>query len=126
MPLEHVIDVEHQLVRSRGWGELTDADVIGHQARVAADPRFNPDFNQLVDLRDVTGTQDLSGRTIEQVSRKTVFSPTSRRAVVAASAAVFGIGRMGALYREVAGGKDVIRVFQAMEDALQWLEEANG
>jgi hypothetical protein len=95
----HVIDVERQLVYSRGWGDVTDADLLDHQQRLAQNPRFHSDCSQLWDF----------------------LGPSSRRAIVVQGSASFGLARLFENYRDLAGGKDQIRVFMSLESARAWL-----
>jgi hypothetical protein len=49
------------------------------------------------------------------------FSPSSRRAWVAPSPFLFGMGRLIATYREIAGGEEQFRVFYNRSEALKWM-----
>jgi hypothetical protein len=122
MPSDYVIDAEHGLVRSRVWGAAADAELFDHQRRLAADPRFNSDFSQLIDSRDVTSTEGLTGSGIESVALRHLYGPRSRRAIVVSRPDTFGIARMFESYREISGGEEAIHVFWNLADALAWLE----
>jgi hypothetical protein len=122
MPSDYVIDTEHRLVRSRLWGVATDADLFNHQRKLARDPQFNSDFSQLVDAREVTSTKGLTGRGIENVARRHLYGPHSRRAIVVARPDTFGVARMFESYSEIAGAKEAICLFWNLADALAWLE----
>jgi hypothetical protein len=50
-----------------------------------------------------------------------IFSPTSRRAMLAPIDVIFGIGRMFQMLRQ-ARGETGIRVFRDREAAMRWLE----
>jgi hypothetical protein len=122
VPSDYVIDAEHRLVRSRLWGEVTDADLLDHQRRLAADPRFSSDFSQLIDSRDVTSAKEVTAFGIQNVARRHLYGPQSRRAIVANRPDVFGLGRMFEGYARASGSEETIRVFWILEDALAWLE----
>jgi len=55
------------------------------------------------------------------LARRTIFSPTSRRAFVAASPAVFGMSRMWEILTELSDNHQQIRVFDDLSSALSWL-----
>ena len=51
MPTEYFIDTERRLVVSRGTGVFSHADFLEHMETMRPDPRFQPEFNHLVDGR---------------------------------------------------------------------------
>jgi hypothetical protein len=122
MPSDYVIDTEYRLVRSRLWGDATDADLFDHQRRLAEDPQFSSDFSQLIDSRDVTSAKDITAFGVRSIARRRLYGPRSRRAIVAPKPNVFGLGRMFESYCKTSGGKEAIRVFWILADALEWLE----
>jgi hypothetical protein len=122
MPSDYVIDIEDRLVRSRLWGEVTDADLLDHQRRLAEDPQFSSDFSQLIDSRDVTSAKEITAYGVRSIAQRRLYGPRSRRAIVAPRPDVFGLGRMFESYCQTSGGKEAIRVFSVLADALEWLE----
>src|SRR5882672_7062247 len=54
MPYSYWIDVEREVVFSRIWGTLTDEQVAAHAVGLKADPRFDAELNQILDLRELT------------------------------------------------------------------------
>jgi len=101
MPFSYVVYAKHRLVISPGSDLVTWKEIRERQDQTKTDPEFNPDFNQLVDLRAVTGFDMTSGQTSTPASRM-IFSVTSKRAFVAANPAVFGIGtNVGTFYGNV-------------------------
>jgi len=115
MPADFIIDVTHGVVLTTGTGEFTRADFIEHMSRLKADPNFNPDFNQVVDCRAIT-LLNLNGDEVRDLASQSIFSVRSRRAFVASSDLQFGLGRMFAAYREMAGQQ--MMVFKDMQEAL--------
>jgi hypothetical protein len=126
MPADYTIDTERRLVYSRGWGDLTDADLLEHQRRLALDPRFHPDFSQLIDLLGVSSAEGVTANGVMEVAKRHVYGPRSRRALVATDLATFGLARMFQTYRDIAGGDDQIHVFTSLEDAWAWLRMSPG
>lgn len=121
MPVKYVIDKERRPVISTAWGRVTFAEARAHQERLRGDPDFHPEFNQFLDATAVTAL-DISSEEAKTIGRNSPhFSASSRRAWVAASALLFGMGRMIGIYREMAGGAEQFRVFNDREQALKWL-----
>src|SRR5262249_39817770 len=63
MPVVLKIDTHRKIVYSTFYGKIDDAQVAGHRFAIAADPDFNPDFNEIVDFTAVTEA-DLSESTL--------------------------------------------------------------
>ena len=121
MPAEYIIDKKRRVVISTAWGRVTFAEARAHQKRLKNDPDFRPEFNQFLDATGVTAL-DISSEEAPTLGRNSPhFSSASRRAWVAANPFLFGIGRMIAVYREIAGGTEQLRVFNDREEALKWL-----
>ena len=122
MPVGYTIDNERRLVITTGSGCVTFAEVKAQYDQILSDPAFNPEFNQLIDGTAIT-TLDLSVDEVRTIVQRKVFSPTSRRALVATLPAIFGILRMAGTYHEVTNVAPAkICVFHDMASASQWLE----
>jgi hypothetical protein len=121
MPTSFEIDTKRRLVISSGSGRVVVEEMIEHQRRLQADPRFQPDFSQLVDF---TGTEkvDISPQDVARLAELALFAPTARRAIIAANPLVFGFSRMYGMFRELAGEKG-IRVFRTREEAMRWIDQ---
>jgi hypothetical protein len=120
MPFSYVVYNEHRLVISTGSDRLTWEEIQDRQDQTKTDPDFNPEFNQIVDLRAVTAL-DLTQDQARSLARRMIFSLTSKRAFVAASPAVFGVGRMWEVFTEMSDNPSQIRVFYDLPSALKWL-----
>lgn len=119
MPARYTIDKERRLVMSVGTGVLTAADMLVHQRQLKKDPDFDPDFSQLSDFTAVTAV-DIRGEEVRALAVASIFSPTSRRAMLVATDEQFGLSRMFSALRE-ARGEHGIRVFRDRDEALRWL-----
>ena len=119
MPETYAIDTQRGVVFSKGTGVFTYVDFCEHMTRMQADPRFKPDFNQLVDCRALTAFE-LTGDQINELAGNSIFSVRTRRAFVVSSDLQFGLSHVFAAYRELRGEAD-IRVFREMREALLWL-----
>jgi hypothetical protein len=120
MPFSYVVYSEHQLVISTGSDLVTWEEIKTRQDQTKTDPDFNPGFNQIVDLRAVTGF-DMTSDHASLLARRMIFSATSKRAFVAASPAFFGMGRMWEILAEMSDTPSQIRVFYDLPSALKWL-----
>jgi len=120
MPFDYVIHKERRLVISTGSGRVTSAEIETRMNQALSDPDFNRDFNELVDLRAATAI-DASSDEARMLAGRKLYSPESKRAIVAASPAIFGMGRMWQAYTELSQETSQIRVFYDLPSALEWL-----
>jgi hypothetical protein len=120
MPFSYVVYSEDRLVISTGSGRVTWEEIKDRQDQTKTDPNFNPEFNQIVDLRTVTGF-DMTSDHARLLAHRMIFSATPKRAFVAASPAVFGVGRMWEMFTEMSDSPSDIRVFYDLPSALKWL-----
>ncbi len=119
MSESYVIDPQRRVVFSRGTGIFTYAEFVAHMNRMRADPRFRPDFDQLVDCRETTGFE-LTGEQVAEMAARTIFSVRSRRAFVIASSLQYGLSHMLASHLELRG-ENGVRIFRDLAEALEWL-----
>lgn len=119
MPAFYKIEKQNRLVLSTASGIVTMAEVRGHQQKLAIDPDFDPTFSQLMDVSHITKIE-LTTEDIRRLAQETLFSPTSRRAILVNSDAAFGFARMFQMLRESAG-ETGIEVFRDLNEALEWV-----
>ena len=119
MPAFYKIDKGRGLVLSSASGVFSLADALGHQQRLLKDPDFDPSYSQIADFTHCTQF-DLSGDDVRTMAERTVFSPSSRRAILVPNDLAYGLGRMFEMLRENEGEKG-IRVFRALDEALDWV-----
>jgi hypothetical protein len=120
MPFSYVVYKNHRLVISTGSGCVSWNEISERQHQTKTDLAFDPEFDQLVDLRAVTRFE-MTSQQAGMLTRRTVFSSTSRRAFVTASPAVFGMSRMWQILTELSDKNQQIRVFSDLPSALKWL-----
>jgi hypothetical protein len=120
MPFDYFVYKEHRLVISTASGLVTWDEIKARQDQTKTDPEFNPEFDQIVDLRSATRVE-LSGDQIRFLANRRIFSSRSRRAFVAPNPSVFGAGRMWETYTEFSKNPTEIRVFWDLPSALKWL-----
>ena len=99
---------------------MTFAEITDHQNRLLTDPNFDPAFDQLIDMSEVTSLA-MSAREAEIVSSRRIFSQTSRRALVAVLPDVFGLGRLMKTHHDISSGHELSGVFRNREAAEEWL-----
>mgnify|MGYP003332024599 FL=1 len=114
-----MIDPTRRLVTSRGTGTFCYRDHLDHVETIGRDPRFQPEFNHLVDCRGFDHF-DLTSAEIQAMSRLTIFAASSRRALVVASLLHFGLARIFAALRSRSHRQETA-VFRTLDDAVKWL-----
>ena len=119
MPADYKIDKERRLVMSTASGAFTLADALAHGEKLLKDPDFEPNFSQLMDLTQITAWE-IDPEELRSMAQLNVFSPQSRRAILATTDVVFGYARMFEMLRDFAG-ETGIRVFRNRDDALAWV-----
>ena len=123
MPLNYVIDKPHRLVTSTATGVVTYSDLTSHQSRLKNDPDFDPTFDQLVDGTAVTQLE-LTTENVRAIARQRLFAAGSRQAFATSSEFAYGMARMFELYRDSAGTGRMVRVFNGLEAAQEWLQHS--
>lgn len=119
MPADYRIDPKGRVVYSRGWGLLSDEDLIRYQERLNADPDFRPHYSQLVDLSGVEALE-LSSEGVRMSAAAEIWSPEARRAFVAPMDAAYGMVRM---HEAFTGGENPnVRIFRCIAEARAWLQ----
>jgi len=118
MPASYQLDLENRLVRTRGWGVLTDPEVRDLYDRLRVDPDFEPSFQQLCDLREVTDLKTTADA-LRALARRPTFAQGVRRAFVVGREVDYGLSRLFQAYSEPQGS--VIEVFREWEAAEAWL-----
>lgn len=118
MPGSYLIDVKTGIVYTRGWGILTDEHIAEHARALRADPRFDPGFRQIVDLRELTDVR-ITGRGIRDVAAINPFRRDARRAFVVVSDETFGLTRMFGFFSE--SSSEQFGIFRTIEPALEWI-----
>lgn len=108
------------MVICTAWERLTFAEAKATQDQLKNDPEFNPEFNQLLDLTAVT-VLDISTDEARMIARLVFFSPTARRAFVATSPSIFGMGRLMGTHDEMARYAEQVGIFHDRVTALKWL-----
>jgi hypothetical protein len=121
MPLTYQVDKENHVVRSRGTGVLTMADLLGYFAETRADPAFDEGMQRVMDLREVTqlpSSEDI--RTLASFARNKAPVQTARMAIIASSDLAFGVSMM---FKAFVGYGERLLVVRNEDEAMNWLEK---
>jgi hypothetical protein len=118
LPADYEINAELRLVITHASGILTDSDVLDYYTRLKNDPRFDPTYNQLCDLRPVTRIAT-APETLRELARSRIFAPAARRAFITQAGADFGLARMFQTFCEIEGTS--VGVFKDAREAEAWL-----
>ena len=118
MPASFVIDHQHRIVRSKGWGVLVEADFMGTQRGLREDKQFDPTYRQIYDFSEVTSI-NISSSQLQSIAYASPFSPQARRAFVVSSDVAFGMARMYSLMGD--RNPETLRIFRDRGSALSWL-----
>jgi len=120
MPFSYAVHKELNLVVSTGTDCVSWKEIKASQDHTQTDPTFHPLFDQIIDLRAVTSF-DMTTEQVRVLARRAIFSLTSKRALVASSPAIFGVGRMWKMFTDLSDNPSQIRVFYDLSSALMWL-----
>ncbi|MFL6583186.1 MAG: hypothetical protein ACJ8KU_01560 [Chthoniobacterales bacterium] len=116
MPGDFIINPEYGVVFSFGWGTLTYEHIVDHRRRLREDPRFRPEFNQIIDFSHVT-KMALSNDDIALLARQPVFDRDSLRALVGATSLHYGLSRTFEAYSQ----SQNVTVFRNLNEAVEWV-----
>lgn len=117
MPAVSFVDSSHRVVVTICSGDLTLHEVKATFADIHGNPDFRPDFQQLIDLSEVSKCPLYSKDLYQLKQAHDPFSNEGKRALVAPHAVLFGIGRM---YQQILSSSQ-FEVFRSLVDAMSWL-----
>jgi hypothetical protein len=118
MPGSYLIDLQRGLVFTRGWGVFTDHELLWHAETLRADPRFDPEFRQVVSFLDVSEVR-VTAEGVRALAQINPFRRDSRRAIVVPSDLVFGLTRMFEAHTN--SDQEQFRIFRVLEPAFEWV-----
>ena len=118
MPADFELIAGTRTVYSRGWGALTDADLLGHMARISALFKAGTLDTEWAQLWDFTGVENVDGVSTAGVRRAAEGNPWPRsaiRACIVTTDEQFGLVRM---YQALGDPKtDDMRITRSVADA---------
>ena len=119
MPLTFQVDRENRIVRSRGTGELTTADLLEYFTNTRADPNYEESMGRIMDLREVTqlpSSEDV--RSLAAFARSKAPVPDARMAIIAPSDLAFGVSMM---FKAFVGYGERLLVVRDEQEAMAWV-----
>jgi hypothetical protein len=119
MPLTFEVDTQRRIIRSRGTGALTTADLLQYFADTRADPDYDDSMHRVMDLRDVTklpSSDDI--RWLAAFARTKAPVETARMAIIASSDLAFGVSMM---FKAFVGYGEQLIVVRDEAEAMAWL-----
>jgi hypothetical protein len=120
MKVRYSIEKHRRLIVTVAEGCVMFHDVRDHQDRLLADADFDLNFDQLIDTTPATKF-DISPVEAKILAQRRIVAAESRRAFVAITPHIYGLGRMMEIYHEDLGYADV-QVFHNMIEAMKWLD----
>ena len=119
MPLTFHVDRSDGVIRSRGTGALTMADLLEYFAGSRADPDYEASMHRVMDLREVTqlpSSDDI--RSLATFARTKAPMDTARMAIIASSDLAFGVSMM---FKGFVGYGERLIVVRDETEAMLWL-----
>ena len=118
MPADFELIAGTRTVYSRGWGALTDADLLVHMARISALFKTGTLDTEWAQLWDFTGVENVDGVSTAGIRRAAEGNPWPRsaiRACIVTTDEQFGLVRM---YQALGDPKtDDMRITRSVADA---------
>lgn len=116
--LEYRVDADHALVYVRFAGKPTAKDIECYADALRKDPRFEPGWSEIVDLRAVEEIQISADEAIRLADRVDPFSLSSRRAFLVGNDFQRHAARMQQILRSPFKS---IGIFDTMAEAEAWV-----
>jgi len=118
MPVDYIIDRKREVIFARGWGTLTDEELMAYQQRLIADPEYSLTHAELLDLTQVEQV-DVTSEGIRALADDSEWIVGAKVAVIAPANVTFGMSRMFEMVLPDEGLD--YRVFWTKYEALNWL-----
>jgi hypothetical protein len=118
VPARHVVELEGRLVYTTFSGIVTLDDVVRLIASLRADPQFDSEFSEIVDLSNASDVR-LGYDEFKRLEELDPFSEGSKRAfVIPTNPAVYGVTRM---YHLIQNEDPSIKIFRSEQEAREWI-----
>lgn len=115
---EHVVDVHRRRVVVKFGHTLTPDDLGRYANLLRSNPKFDPSFCEVVDLRQVEQLDFQADDFLRLADQIDPFSQNAKRAFVVSTAIQRHAARMHKILRTQAN----IEIFSSFENAERWLE----
>ena len=121
MPARHVVHVDERLVYTTFSGVVTLDDMVQFIASLRADPNFDPEFSEIVDLSNTSDVR-LGYEEFKRLEELDPFADGSKWAfVIPTNPAVYGVTRM---YHLIQNEDPAIKIFRTEQEAREWVSTA--
>ena len=118
MPIDYIIDKKRQVIFARGWGTLTDQELLDYQQRLRVDPEYSLTHAEVLDLTQVEQAE-VTSEGVQTLADDSEWIVGAKVAVIAPANVPFGMSRM---YEMVLKDEGLdYRVFRTKIEALNWL-----
>jgi hypothetical protein len=97
---------------------LTNQDCFDLQTDLRQDARFQPHYNELVDVRHLARSE-VTGDALVQLARNSSHEQGSKRAIVVGNDTDYGLSRLFRMLNE--HNPEVTEIFWAINEARNWL-----
>ena len=121
MTIDSEIIKSKRLVITTVKGLMKADELESSQWNLQKHPDFDPTFDHLFDMSSVVDIEDISAQNIKRIAHIRIFSPDSRRAVVAPDDLAYGFSRMYEVFSKATDSN--FGIFRIMDDAINWLKE---
>lgn len=120
MPVILKIDSRRKVVYSTFYGEVGDEELLRHGLKIASDPDFRADFNEIVDFSDVTKLT-ISNETLGKMAHTpSLYSPSALHIIVASTEESLNLAnRYKALTKKTRPNLFVVRTRAEAYDVLK-------
>jgi hypothetical protein len=119
MPATLTIHPERRLVYTAFHGELGEDEFLAHAESIRAHPKFDPAYNEVVDLRGVTDLHASTDSMLKLARRESLFSKESKHVVIASPGLIF---RLAKLFQGIAEDtRPNLKVVRTPEEAFDYL-----
>jgi hypothetical protein len=123
MSCVYQIDSRRRLIHLIIEGQVLGEELVAFERNLQADPQYDPDFDQLADVRRwLPPVADLD--TLQELARGLAPSSKRRIAIVVASALLYGVSREFAGLANLAPSR--FGLFYRLGEARNWLRVERG
>ena len=122
MPVAFDLDPQARLVRSRAWGVVDEAELMGHVVSMRslfAGGTLDADWAQVADFSDCTSLESLSSAGVRRLAENNPWPVGAVRVFIAPQELIFGLVRM---YQSLAD-LERMHVVRSMADARAWMAQ---
>jgi hypothetical protein len=113
----YVVDANRRLVSVKFGKKVTVADIEGYAAALRANPLFNPDFSEIVDLSHVEELDLKAEEFIRLADEVDPFSLQAKRAFIVRNSVQAHAARMHKILRTQRN----FSIFHSAEEAEKWI-----